>query len=488
MVLVIAMVFLLITYGYENRTMLLKFFEKILPAKENQEELLEQEKSTADIDLVQAYEEILGEQDNVPVEEDVKEQEEEIISLQEEALSQEPVFLRNYYLPKGVQQHAIPIFRANAEEYLWEQFKQETQQWEAIESRRGVDELSRKVSFYDLTLPESSEAVVLRCSTILDGVPMEETATIYPMKKEIEKIEPLKEVYEVNAGSYISANSLPVMVYYKDGSKEEIEGLVGLYFVEESSQSEYSNSISGNLVETITKVIKDMEYKKVELGEVSTILRFRHEEQIFDIEIKLQGKDLKEPSLLKVECGDFKISNTDEKVLVPVTITAVDNHTSLEELQYCFLPKGKEPGENDWIKKSSWDVPVNENGVWVAYVKDQEGNIAKEERELITVDEKAPELTVSTEKTDWCTENVIKATAIDSSQVQYRFYEKDMAAPGEWSSINDFSVTHNGTYIVEAKDEADNISSQEIHITNIDNQVPQILGITESGMVSTGGN
>lgn len=486
--LVVVIVFLLITYGYENRTILLAFFEKILPKTEKQEEFLSQEKSTSDMDLVQAYEEILGEQGNVTVEEQVQEQEEEIIPLQEEALTQEPVFLRNYYLPKGVQQHAIPIFRANAEEYLWEQFTQETQQWETLESRMGVDELYRKVSFYDLTLSENPEAVVLRCSAILDGVPMEETATIYPMKKEIEKIEPAKEVYEVNAGSYISANSLPVIVYYKDGSKEEIEGLLGLYFVEESSQSEYSNSISGNLIETITKVIKDMEYKKAELGEIPTILRFRYEEQVFDFEIKLQGKDLKEPSLLKVECGDFKISNTDQNVLVPVTITAVDNHTPLEELQYCFLPQGKDPDENDWTKENSWNVPVDKNGVWVAYVKDQEGNIAKEERELITVDEKVPELTLSTEKTDWCTENVIKATATDSSQVLYRFYEKGMVIPEEWSETSEFSVTHNGTYLVEAKDQAENISSQEIHITNIDNQVPQILGITESGMVSTGGN
>lgn len=292
-----------------------------------------------------------------------------------------------YYIP-GSEAY-IEAYRPEAGSYTWEIYDAESGLWKIENSRMTDDELSRHVSRV-LLRKDALEPYMIRCTMDIDGIPMEEIATVHPITGEISSIEKVEEFYEVNGETYVSAEELPVRVIYRDGSMQEIESLSGLCFVKEESYSEYSSTASGNRIETVTKIITEYKYSFSDMSEKEVLLRFRNGNEIFDMNIKMKGRDLKSPTVLKVECGDFNIGNTTDPIPVPIKITAVDNYSSLEELEYAFIPAGRNPEKEDWKKESFWDAMIDQNGIWKAYVRDQEGNIGEMERELLVSDTAAP--------------------------------------------------------------------------------------------------
>ena len=69
----------------------------------------------------------------------------------------------------------------------------------------------------------------------------------------------------------------------------------------------------------------------------------------------------------------------------------------------------------------SFEKEITKNGIWIAYCRDQSGNVAKQEKEIIAVDQKAPEIKVRLENNDWCQSNKIIVDAKDELSVLFSF-------------------------------------------------------------------
>ena len=126
---------------------------------------------------------------------------------------------------------------------------------------------------------------------------------------------------------------------------------------------------------------------------------------------------------------------------------------------------------------SSFDVDIKQNGIWVAYCRDENGNIATKEKELIAIDDKAPVVDLQLANESWCQENKIIVEAEDDSMVQYCYRCSSLGIDSGWISEMTYSVKENGMWIVQVKDEAGNVTEEEISISNIDTEPPIIHGI-----------
>lgn len=398
---------------------------------------------------------------------------EEIIKIQDIYVTMESeVTMRSFY-PQAVS-------------YVWEEYDMQTQEWKAVESRIGVDELYREVSLCTVFCEKSLSPIMLRCIVQTADQEYMDVAAIQILDKEIQSLSAAPVT--VNAGSYLSAKDIPVTVTYTDGSEESITGLYGLYWLQEEEASEYSMSISGNMVETVTKVLTDLEYRYIELGETEAAMRYRMGEKRIELPVTVSGKDLKAPNILKVELGEYEISRIDEPIPIQVTITAVDNYTIYTALSYCFLPQGVEPQEDDWNKSSSWEALIDKNGTWVAYVRDEQGNVATSEKEIIAVDQRAPVMKVSLENTDWCEETKILVEATDNLSILYSFSCPETGENSGWIETAEYTIKHNGLWLVSAKDSLENIATQEFTVSNIDKQPPVIRQITVTTTNTRGEN
>lgn len=184
------------------------------------------------------------------------------------------------------------------------------------------------------------------------------------------------------------------------------------------------------------------------------------------------------PVISSVGISPFTVSNIDIPVTLTVTIDAEDNKTPDQRLDYAFVPLDTLPDDIFWIRKNCFDVEIIQNGTYAAYVRDGEGNTAKEEIQVITVDMKPPTVKVSLENpTDWCQSNQIQVDARDASELQYSFCHAEDSIVPEWSDSNTHAIDRNGTYIVKVRDAAGNITETEITVRNIDREAPVIQGI-----------
>lgn len=391
-----------------------------------------------------------------------------------EPLTNEIVKIRDIYTEED-SEIVMKSFYPGAT-YLWEQYNLQTREWNPLESTVGMDELFRPVSLCSIQGEKSLSPIVLRCTSITEEQEYVDVASIHILDKAIKEISAAD--YSADAGSYIRARDIPVKVTYTDGSEEEIAGLYGLYWIQEEENIEYSHSISGNMVETVTTTLTNLEYLHVQMGKEEKKMCYRIADRRIDIPITVEGKDLSAPTILKVELGEYQISNIDEPVPIRVTVTAVDNHTMQTELSYCFLPEGAEPAEEDWHNQSAWEEMIDKNGIWIAYVKDASGNVSTSEREIIAVDQKAPTIKVSLENTDWCTETKIMVEATDNLDILYSFSCPETGESSGWITEAEYPVKQNGIWIIQAKDTLGNMGEKEFAVTNIDKQMPVIQGIT----------
>ena len=163
-------------------------------------------------------------------------------------------------------------------------------------------------------------------------------------------------------------------------------------------------------------------------------------------------------------------------------ISATDNDTPADSLSYAFLPEGQEVTEEDWRAVSSFEVDITQNGVWIAYCRDQSGNICTEEKKVIAVDQKAPVISeLYLAESTWCQKNRIIVTAADELEIWYRYCCPETGEDSGWIVENTFEVSHNGVWEIRVKDAVENISEiQELTVTNIDTVAPVIISITET--------
>lgn len=378
------------------------------------------------------------------------------------------------YVEKG----GTAVFKAyhpRAQAYQWEIYDAEAEGWEKAPQdavSEQEDELQRKIS--SLALAADQERQV-RCQISIEGsAPLSYEADLHILSGQISSIS--AEEFSADAGSYASAKDVPVEILYQDGSKESVTGLTGLFFLEQYSES----TVSGDMKETITTVRTAREYDYIGSGSKEGMLLYRTSSgDSVDIPVNITGVDQTAPQITEFHISEFEVSNVDKAIPVTVTIRAEDDVTPLRHLAYAFLPEGEEPQEEDWTDQSAFQTEITQNGIWMAYCRDEAGNVATKEREIIAVDNKAPTIRLILEKEEWCKENKIYVSAEDSLPVEYCYSCEETGENSGWIMESSKSVMENGVWKIQVRDAVGNIAEEEITIDNIDTQAPVIRSITE---------
>ncbi len=375
------------------------------------------------------------------------------------------------------EKDSLVVFRCyypEAIKYVWEVY--EDGRWtpaQEDEIVQRVDELYRHVSTF-ITTADREKQVRCRIS-LMSGAPALEEANLYILPQKISSIS--ADSHVAKAGEYLDSLSIPVTVTFADGKKDTITGLNGLYFWEEKEASaEQSTTETGNIKETVTTVYAASEYRYTALGEEEGKLHYQEQE----IPILLIGEDQTAPEILELAVSEYQLSNgSDASDPIKVTFRAEDDMSLQSTLEYAFLPEGTEPQEGDWSREASFEVDITENGIWTAYCRDESGNIATQEKELIAIDREAPvvRLTLETAAGSWCQENRIIVEAEDASTVQYCYSCTSLGIDSGWISSNTYTVKENCTWKIQVEDAAGNLTEEEVSINNIDAKPPVILGI-----------
>ena len=373
------------------------------------------------------------------------------------------------------EKDTLVVFRCyypDATGYAWEIC--EEGRWKSAEEKDiipKVDELYRKVSTY-MTSADKEKQVRCRIS-LVSGTTVLEEAGLYILPQKIIGI--LAEPYTAKAGEYVDSLMVPVNVTFSDGRKETITGLNGLYFWNTKEESiEQSSTETGGIEETVTTVSMASEYNCAAVGENENRMRYQEQE----VPVMIVGEDQTAPEIQDLELSEFQVSDGNS-ALAPVTVTfrAEDDISLCSALEYAFLPAGTEPQETDWSNQASFDVEIKQNGTWVAYCRDESGNIGTRERELTAIDSMAPVVKLQLANESWCQENKIIVEAEDESKVQYCYSCISLGIDSGWVHGKTYTVKENGTWKVQVKDEAGNVTEEEISISNIDTEPPVIRGI-----------
>lgn len=393
-----------------------------------------------------------------------------------EPLDDSPLELRDVYAEQGT----IVSFKAyhpKAEGYTWEVYDPQKDLWEWVSAEnicRREDELFRTISVCNVVADQERK---VRCQvSIPQNPPVKYEADMHILKGKIKEIQ--ADDIRTEAKKYIAALDVPVQVIYQDGSRESVIGLNGLCFLDREETKSTSTTASGNLQNTITTVRTAHEYTFADLGTKDRMLCYKSIEDDH-ISVTVTGMDVQEPVIEELNISNIAVCNEDHPVPITIQIKAKDDLTPQRQLEYAFLPEGKKPGKADWQKESSFQAEVS-NGIWKAYCRDQSGNVASKEEKILVVDTEAPAVTLELQhKEEWCQTNRIYVSAEDSLPIEYRYCCNEMNEDSGWIKEAVKDVYENGVWNIQVRDAAGNITSQDITVANIDNQLPVIVNITE---------
>jgi len=396
-----------------------------------------------------------------------------------------PLYLTDLYAEKG-DTAVFKCYDSGAESYAWEYYDMAFNAWKKADMenvQNSKDELGREVSGFGIKADENMDGTVVRCTIhFKDPDKEDETqeASLFILPGRIKKIS-IEDKFTADANYCLSTRELPVKVIYADGTVEIITGLNHLYFVISEEKKDQSVSISGNRVETTTLIMTECDYLYTGMKEQEQLVRYHPDmAEIIETKAVIKGEDTIAPVIMEVTVSPYEVSNTDGPVTLTVKIKAEDNVTPYPNLEYAFLYSDQEPKEEDWGKKSSFETDIARNGIYTAYVRDSSGNTAQMEKEIITVDMKAPVIkSISlAEETNWCRSNTIQVSAHDASDILY-CYENHSGGSSGWITYSEYTVDKNGIWIIRVKDAAGNVSeAEEIEISNIDKEAPVIHNIS----------
>ena len=403
-----------------------------------------------------------------------------------EMLADEEVKLSDIYSEVG-NSVIFKCFDKDAESYEWEYYDLAAKDWTAADPADisfYEDELNRNVSGLKVKADQNNHELMVRC-TIHFSEREDESQTAYLFILDDKVTDLYVEDYTADANRYISTQEIPVKVTYESGKKEDITGLEGLYFVTYEEEKDYTTAVSGNRIETTIMTKTEHSYFYSGLEENETLIRYRpdilsEEDETIETSCLITGKDMLAPTISDLSISHYEISRAAEPVTLTVSISAEDDITPYPELKYAFLPAGQIPIEDDFGHKASFDVCIEKNGMYTAYVRDNSGNIAELEKNIIIADDEAPVINsiALSNESGWCKSNTIMVDAKDMGDMSYSFENKSGAAGSGWITYSEYTVDTNGTWTVQVKDAAGNISDSEIVVSNIDKEAPIIHSIS----------
>lgn len=395
-------------------------------------------------------------------------------------LTDQAVELKDIYSAKE-ETVCFKCFDKDAVSYVWEYYDTAAGGWQSADDsliNSYPDELGRKVSKLEINAEEDNDGLMVRCTINFQTKEAETQTASLHIIDEIKGI--VIEDMETDANRYLGTADLPVTVTYKDGKKENIIGLNGMHFIAIEENTDDDVTVSGNRIETTTIIKTEGEYFNTGLDCKEALIRYRSDAQNpIETTCSITGKDEKPPEISEIKTSPFEVSSIDRPIDLTITIMAEDDVSPYPELEYAFLYSDQELIESDWKKKSSFDVSIERNGIYYAYVRDQSGNVGKLEKEIITVDTKAPVISaVSLSEEDWCKCNTISVIARDAGEISYCFENRSDGINSGWITYSEYTADTNGTWIIRAKDAVGNIAETEITIKNIDNEAPVIQRIS----------
>lgn len=401
------------------------------------------------------------------------------IEKEESLIADDAILLSDIYTEVG-NNAKFKCFDKDACDYTWEIYDVSVKNWIVNnDDEIETDELQREVSVLTVNanaIQENDELMVKCTVHYPDREDFVQTASLF-LLEDVKDIE-FDEII-VDADTYICAKDLSVKVIYESGRTETVTGLENLFFLSTEETRDVSSTVSGNRIETITTVNKESNYLKIGMEEKEVCLRYHsNPDAVIDVNGKITGEDQTAPIISDVKISPYDIKNVDESVVLTVSIEADDDCTPYPYLEYAFVLT--EPSDGDWGRKNTFDVKISKNGTYLACCRDTAGNISTKEVELITVDTRAPVVSVALENNnEWCQYNLITVNAEDSCPLSYRYLCADIEMDTGWISFDTYTVTQNGTYTIQVQDAAGNITETDISINNIDSDMPVIRLISE---------
>ncbi|KEI94947.1 hypothetical protein N496_18395 (plasmid) [Clostridium botulinum A2B3 87] len=166
--------------------------------------------------------------------------------------------------------------------------------------------------------------------------------------------------------------------------------------------------------------------------------------------------DDKESPTIEVTGNTTSWTNKD----VMLNASAKDNN----KVKSITLPDGKT------VSSDKADYTVTKNGTYKFTAEDEAGNKTTKEIVVDKIDKELPTLNLSTSTTSFTNGNVdINIDAKDTLSGV-----KEIKVNGNVTTGNKYTVSANGTYTIEAIDNAGNKTSKQISISNIDKELPTI--------------
>ncbi len=166
--------------------------------------------------------------------------------------------------------------------------------------------------------------------------------------------------------------------------------------------------------------------------------------------------DDKESPTIEVTGNTTSWTNKD----IILNASAKDNN----KVKSITLPDGKT------VSSDKADYTVTKNGTYKFIVEDDAGNKTTKEVVVDKIDKELPALNLATSTTNSTNGNVdINIDAKDNLSGVKEIKVNDTVIIG-----NKYTVSNNGTYIVEVTDNAGNKTSKQIDISNIDKELPTI--------------
>ncbi len=414
----------------------------------------------------------------------------ELHSSSEEALSQEPALLKNITVFEG-SPAIFQCYEKDAAGYEWEYYSMLDKKWQPVSKKPELinsvetDELFRDVSTLTIPGEKENDQLNIRCTIFReDGEEMRSEACL----KIIELKYPIKSIsidpVEAEAGEYLPALSLNVLIDTEQGH-QTVSGLQGLTFCinEDEEASKTYDKENSLMTEVYKKVSKESFYIWIEEGEQTVPARFHYEDEAYDTEVLITGSDTRAPEIASVQ-ADYEVSNREvESTPAKISADVTDNYSMPSELTYAFSSKDNNK-ELQWSSQLPVEANIEQNGTYYFYAKDKAGNISQYEMEIVTVDMKPPVIEeLFLEHKPGGTQNtMITVKAADKTALLYRFLSDNGTIVSDWSKENTYPAAANGTYTVEVKDAAGNITKDSIDVKNIDMTAPRIIGIYEKNI------
>lgn len=389
------------------------------------------------------------------------------------ALSDESIHISDIYALEYEDARLISFMPGEKVSYTWEKYDVIKRIWEPIDAKEGYDDLYRKISYIDIKAHNND---IYRCT--ISGVGDENIVDNCRVRTLGGRVMDISiSDMEYDALSYMNSGNIPVTLTMEDGSKQEVSGLNGLYFVEEvSSEPVYTDGEHGEIIKTVTvtTTYRRNAYVENDLNEV----KLMYDNLDKEIEINVTGSDLEAPTINNATF-DYVTSNSDSNVEVKVTVDASDNITPLPNLKYALVKEGVKVSDKDYTEDISFTKKIDKNGKYILYVKDEAGNISTYEEELIVIDTKDPVIkSISLSAVNWCPNEDIIVDASDGSPLKYRYKLKSGSIDSDWIDESRYEINQNGIYEVSVKDKGEHIITQSIEVSNIDNTMPIINNIS----------